>query len=77
MIETPNDESFSVAFQKSQELGMRLIEILGLPDHLIQAEIVLTANQPVMIKCQYSHYLTGDSLDEVISEFAQYELVKK
>lgn len=60
--------------EEKKNLGLELIKLLCLPEHVERLEIVFEGNLPPVVRCNYM--LFGAS-DEIVKNFAEFELVKK
>lgn len=63
--------------EEKKDLGFELIKLLGLPEHVTRLEVVFAAGKPPSIKCEYFIHGSGAKDEEIIAQFAEYELVKK
>lgn len=62
----------------SDDLGYKIIELLGLKDaHVCKLEIIFEAQKLVKIKTECEVFLTVDNADQFAKCFAEYRLVKK
>lgn len=65
-----------IQMDTSDEIGIKIIEALGLPPHVRKIELIFEANLPVVVKVEYSLDSTA-KLENPLSEFGEYEIRKK
>ena len=61
----------------SQEVGPRIVELLGLPKGTIWFELRCAVNEMVTVKCEYYPDVPQIIDGEMVKLFAEYELEKK
>lgn len=60
----------------SDEIGLKIIEALGLPRYVTRLELVFEGRKPMRVRCEYMVHEANAIPDGTILELAEYELRK-
>lgn len=74
---TPEERPITMQIDSSDDIGIKIIEALGLPKHIRKMEMVFEAGHPVIIKCEFAQWNINSEAEGALTGLHEYELRKK